>query len=274
MVPRQIANAATIWATANMILFLPFAGLFARMAHMIVPEREAVREKAIVTPRFLDESVIQVPALALERARMEMGHMAECISEMTEKIRPAFEARDAGELALMHDRVVVLRTAILDYLQRTGRHTLTEEESAEHARLVYATAAIESLSSAISRELGPLANAIGDAGFTLSETTGELLRQLYADVSDLSRKALSAIVERDERLAQEVVSERERLRKLGTQLINQQVERLSLDDPDRLEKHRYAVDMLDKLRRVHNTAEHMAIMVLPSPVVVGELAGA
>ena len=31
-VPRQIANAATIWATANTVFFLPFAALFATMA--------------------------------------------------------------------------------------------------------------------------------------------------------------------------------------------------------------------------------------------------
>jgi phosphate:Na+ symporter len=35
-VPRQVANAATIWATANMVIFLPFSALFARLAHRLV----------------------------------------------------------------------------------------------------------------------------------------------------------------------------------------------------------------------------------------------
>ena len=75
-VPRQIANAATIWATANVVIFLPFAAVFARMAIKIVPER-VVKEKAIIQPKYLDDELIRVPSMALERARMELGHMGE-----------------------------------------------------------------------------------------------------------------------------------------------------------------------------------------------------
>ena len=153
---------------------------------------------------------------------------------MTEKVPAAFQNRDPSELTRLHDCVVTLRAEILKYLQHTGRQNLTDDEAEEQGRLVYATAAIESLGSAISRELGPLASAIGDAGFSVSEATGNMLRELYTGVGETSRKALTAIVARDERLAQEVVAQREVLRKLGTQLIQQQAERLSLDDPERL----------------------------------------
>ena len=271
VVPRQIANAATIWATANMIIFLPFAGLFATMARKLVPDKEVV-ETTIVQPRFLDESVIQVPALALERARMEMGHMADCIREMTDKVIPAFQQRDPTELMRLHDCVVILRTEILDYLQLTGRQTLTDEEAEEHSRLVYAIAAVESLSTTISQELGPLARAIGDSGFTVSEATGDMLRELYVSVKEMADKALTAIVDLDERVAQEVIAQRGAKRDLGLQLLSQQAQRLAMDDPDRLRKHRFAVDMLDKLRRMASASEHLAMTVLPSSVIAGELA--
>ena len=80
-VPRQVANAATIWATANMIVFLPMSAGFARLARWLVPDRPA-EELAIVQPRYLDDELIQVPSLALERARLELGHMAEIVRGM------------------------------------------------------------------------------------------------------------------------------------------------------------------------------------------------
>ena len=91
-VPRQIANAATIWATANTVIFLPFAALFATMAIRIIPDR-AVEEKAIIRPRYLDDELIQVPSMALERARMELGHMGELTEGMLAKVRSAFESQ-------------------------------------------------------------------------------------------------------------------------------------------------------------------------------------
>ncbi len=272
VVPRQIANAATLWAVASMIIFLPFAGLFAHMARRLVPDREEP-ESIIVRPKYLDESVVQVPALALERARMEMGHMADCIREMTEQVIPAFEKRDPRELSRLHDSVVVLRSEIIAYLQLIVRQNLTDEESEEHGRLAYAVAVVESLSSTISQELGPLARTTGGPDPMVSETTGEMLRELYMIVKEVSQKALTAIVENNERLAQDVMTQREEGRELGAKLLSQQAERLAQDDPERLNKHRTAVDLLNILQRISSASEHLALMVLPPPVIAGELAG-
>jgi hypothetical protein len=46
-------------------------------------------------------------------------------------------------------------------------------------------------------------------------------------------------------------------------LQRQQSARLAQDDPDRLLKHRVQFELIDKLRRVHGVAEHMAGLALP-----------
>ncbi len=163
-VPRQIANAATIWATANTVIFLPFAALFATIAIKIIPDR-AVEEKAIIRPRYLDDELIQVPSMALERARMELGHMAELAEGMLAKVRLALESRDISELSQQHDQIVALREAVLGYLQHVGRGALSDAEADEHARLVAATGEIENMSAAISHELAPLAQTLKDGEY-------------------------------------------------------------------------------------------------------------
>ncbi len=79
-------------------------------------------------------------------------------------------------------------------------------------------------------------------------------------------------VENNERLAQAVVARGGTNRDLGLQLLSRQAERLAQDDPERLNKHRLAEDLLDKLRRVTSDSEHLALTVLPYPVIAGELA--
>ncbi len=261
-VPRQIANAATMWAVANVVIFLPMSALFARFARRIVPDRVEV-ETTLVTPRFLDDTLVQVPSLALERARLELGHMAELAEEAAERVPTAFRARDTTELTKRYEATAVLRTAILDYLQRIGRQTLTDEEAAEHARVAYAAAEIEHLCAAMTRELAPLVEEFAGAGLSASDATNAMLEELYGAVHRAASEGLKAIVDRDERAAQEVVAQREVVWRIGTEVLTQQAARLAEDDPQRLLKHRLQVDVLDKLRRIYAMAEDMAVSVLP-----------
>jgi Na+/phosphate symporter len=236
-----------------------------------VPEREVVAT-AIVKPKFLDKELVRVPSLALERARLELGHMAERVDQMLADVPAAFQKRNFREITQNHDQVVVLREAILQYLQHVGRENLTDVESDELSQLVSATSEIESISTVIGRELAPISDAFRDKGVTVSEATGALLVQLYAATREAARAGLRAIVDKDERAAQDVVARRDKLWALGNTLLQQQAARLAKDDPQRLLKHRVQVDLLDKMRRIYGVAEHMAISVLPRGVLAGELA--
>ena len=269
-VPRQIANAATLWATANTMIFLPFAALFAKMAIKIIPDR-TVEDRAIIRPRYLDDELIRVPAMALERARMELGHMGELTEAMLAKVKSAFKSRDLSELSQQHDQVVVLREAVISYLRHIGRGELSDAEADEHANLVAATGEIENMSAAISRDLAPLAQSRKEANITPSEETAELLERLFQTIQESAHCALLALVEGDERAAQTVVANRDEVLALTSELHRQQAARLAQDDPDRLLKHRVQLEILDKLRRIYSVAEHMAISVLPRSVLVGEL---
>jgi len=269
-VPRQIANAATIWATANTLIFLPFAGLFATMAIKIIPDR-AVEEKAIIRPKYLDDELIQVPSMALERARMELGHMAELTEGMLAKARSVLESRGLGELSRQHDRIVVLREAVLGYLQQVGRAEFSDAEADEHARLVAATGEIENMSAALSRELIPLAQTLKEANTTPSKETTDLLERLFQTIQASAQSALRALVEQDEQAAQTVVANRDPILKLTSEFHRQQAVRLAGNEPDRLLKLRVQLEILDRLRRLYSVAEHMAISVLPRSVLVGEL---
>ena len=270
-VPRQIANAATIWAVANTVIFLPFVAWFAKLATRIVPDR-AVEQKELIRPRFLDDEVLQVPAMALERARMELGHMAELTDEMLARTKSAFATGDPCDLSQPGDQVLVLREAVLDYLTHIVRNGLSDSEATEYVRLVAAAGEIEAMSTAISRELAPLVRALKDADITPSKDTAALLQQLLQTIQETARSGLRALVESDEQAAQSVVAKRGAILDLTADLQRQLASRLAQDDPKRLMKHRLQLEVVDRLRRIHGVAEDMALSVLPRSVLVGELA--
>jgi phosphate:Na+ symporter len=269
-VPRQIANAATIWATANLVLFLPFVTVFARMAVRIVPDRK-VEEKSIIQPRYLDNELIQVPSMALERARMELGHMAELTNQMLARAMSAFQSSDSCELSQQHDQVVGLRDAVHDYLQRVGRSELSDDESDEQARLVTASGDIEHLASSVNRELAVLAQQLEKPEIAASAASAELLARLMQTVQSAAQSALNALVEGDERAAQTVLASRTSLMAMTSELRGQRA-RYMEDDPDWLRKYRLQQGLLDTLRRIYSAAEDMAISVLPRSVLTAELA--
>jgi phosphate:Na+ symporter len=270
-VPRQIANAATIWAVTNTLIFLPFAAWFAKLATRIVPDR-AVEQKQLIRPRFLDDEVLQVPAMALERARMELGHMAELTDAMLAKVSAAFAAVDPCDLSQPGDQVPVLREAVLDYLTHIVRNGLSDSEATEYVRLVAAAGEIEAMSTAISRELAPLVRALKDADITPSTDTAALLQDLLQTIQQTARSGLRALVESDEHAAQSVVAKRGAILDLTADLQRLQASRLAQDDPKRLLKHRLQLEIVDRLRRIHGVAEDMALSVLPRSVLVAELA--
>jgi phosphate:Na+ symporter len=251
------------------VLFLPFAALFAKLATLIVADR-VVEQKQLVRPKYLDDEVIQVPSMALERARMELGHMAELTGEMLAKTQSAFATGDPCELSQQGDRVLVLREAVLDYLTHIGRGELSDTEAAEYVRLVAATGDIETMSTAISRELAPLSRDLKDADITPSKDAAELLQRLLQTTQEAAQSALHALVQSDERAAQSVVAKRGAILDLAADLQRLQASRLAQDDPKRLIKHRLQLAIVDRLRRIHGLAEDMALSVLPRSVLVGE----
>ena len=199
--------------------------------------------------------------------------MGELTEAMLAKLEPAFRSRDLGELSQQHDQIVVLRDAVVTYLQHVGRGELSDADSDEHADLLAATGEVENMSAAISRDLVPLAQSLKDADLAPSSETAELLKRLFQTVQQSARAALQALVERDEQAAQSVLVQRDTVRQSAAELHRQQSARLAQDDPDRLLKHRVQFELIDRIRRIYSVAEHMAISVLPRGVLVGELNG-
>jgi phosphate:Na+ symporter len=270
-VPRQIANAHTVFNVANTMLFLGFTNSFARLAKRLVPDKPAGIEKIIVQPKFLDGEMLGIPSMALERVRFEIGHMGEIITEMMSQLDEGFQQRDKlklDQVTLMDDKVDILNEAILEYLSELRQQPLTDRQSSEFQALMSATINLDSLADVIETDLVTLGKDYLNSDMRLSDTTRKLLRELAAKVMLAVAEVVRAISQNDETAAAEVIALRDEIRRLSDATLQRQSERIAVKEPHHLALIQLEMELLEHLRRIYTLAKRVARDFVPEEVAV------
>ena len=89
--PRQIANAHTIFNIAVSAILFPFVGLIAKAARRLAPEE---KEKEISLTAYIDQMEYRIPSVALTEALKELIRLGETTAQMVESSRMALVDRD------------------------------------------------------------------------------------------------------------------------------------------------------------------------------------
>jgi phosphate:Na+ symporter len=266
--PRQIANAHTIFNVGIALVFLPFASLFARFCEWIVPDRP-MQEGLIAKPRFLDDALIDTPSLALERVRLEFGHLGELVKQMLVQMMPALlsgSRDDLKELAKKDDEVDILHHRIIDYLGQISRQRLTEEQTHVFAGYMEAVNDLENIGDIIETDLVALGLKRIDGNVAVSDQTREVLEELHVRVFQAVEASIEALVESDQPAAQEVIALKQEIGRLMDSAGEHQVQRLVADEPNRLVNYALEVDVIEKLKRIYYFSKRVAKVVAPPEI--------
>ena len=264
-VPRQIANANTLFNVINTLLFIGFTGWFARLAERLVPER-APTAGVIVEPEFLDEAALTAPSLALQQVRLELGRVGMTALDMLKDIGPALEDMDMERLediARRDDEIDILEAEILKYMGKIRTGMLTEEESKEFQDLMMATDNLESLADVIETDMVSLARKAVDIKSETGDETRRHLAELYHSVVEAVEYAVQAIGSNNQHAAESVVMMKDTLRDRADRILSRKAERLTTDDPDYLDLVRLEMAFVDQMRRIYTLSKRIAKIVLP-----------
>jgi phosphate:Na+ symporter len=270
--PRQIANAHTVFNIANTLIFLPFAGLFARLVEYLVPDsaegEEPEPEEALQwTSLHLDPALFAVPAVALGQARGEVRRMAFAVRHMLVDIMPAFTHNDVGQIKDIPERdrqVDMLEDRITDYLVQISRLNLPEEQSVETIHLLNVTKDLEHIGDLIEGNLMGLLNKKVEAGYSFSAEGSAELVEFHQRVLDSYDRAVQAFDQVDRTLAQSVVTTKAELVELEWTYRKTHYSRLSRALPETLETSQIHLELIDYLRRIDSYVESIARNVLES----------
>ncbi len=267
--PRQIANAHTVFNVANTVIFIWFTGPMARLVERLVPDKP-LDEKVIVKAKYLAEELLETPSLALERARLEIGHMGEVVMRMVGEMMPAVTAgnRDSlKEVAKIDDAVDILYGEIVSFLGEISRKPLNDKQMSEFMKLMDSVKDLENIGDIIETDLVALGQKRIEQGVMVSAQTQDVLNALHAEVSKAVAQAIDAVTQEDQHKAQEVIAAKLDITKLVEAAERHQAKRLIAEEPGRLQAYAVEVDIIEKLRRIYYYAKRIAKSVVPSEMI-------
>ena len=268
-VPRQIANAHTLFNVTNTVLFLGLSTQLARLVEHLVPDRSETQEQ-MVSAKYLDEVLLETPDLALDRVRLEILHMGEHVSAMMKAILPALFEGDEDSLdavASMDDSVDALHEQVLVYLGKISQEPLTEEQTSEFIRLMETVNSLENVGDIIETNLVVLGRERQQRQISMSAATQEVIRQFHTLVAEAVDNAVQAATQKSELLARRVVSKKREVNRLAESAAQHEIRRLVADEPNRLAAYTVETDLLQNLKRIYYFAKRMARAAVPILVV-------
>lgn len=269
--PRQIANAHTVFNIVNTLLFIGFTSYTARLIYWLVPER-AEPEDVIIRPVYLDETLVSTPDLALARVRLELGHMGEIVQKMLSQVPDAFQKNDRQALELitkMDDQVDILQAYILRYLGQIRKQKLTDAQSDELQVLMSSTDYLEHVGDIIETDMMGIGRQKTDQGLQASETMRQMLMGLQTTVCYALKSAVQAVRDNNQQAAQDVVSLKEVVNRQVNEALAHQAGKLVEDEPTRIAIFRMEMDVVESLKRIHSLAKRLARQVLPPELARG-----
>ena len=265
--PRQVANAHTLFNVGIAFLFLPFAGVFARFCEWVVPDRpltEAEELDARHEPKYLDEVLLDTPALALERAQLEIGRLGDRVNEMYGAfLEPTF-AHDTArleEIAEMDVDVDMLHGRIVTYLAQISSGELSRKETDGLLRLIQAANQIEHIGDLIETNLVGLGQKLAEDGVAVSEVTADIIRDYHGKVGDALRGSTDALRETDTKLARKVRRMKPEMTELAQNTVRHALDRLVVDEPNRLAAYTREMELVENLTRIFRHSRRLAGLV-------------
>jgi phosphate:Na+ symporter len=264
VLPRQVANAHTLFNVGIAVLFLPFIAYFARFVFWLVPDKP-IEEIEEIQPKYLSAMLLHTPSLALDAARREIKRMGKRVDLMNAAMMPAVLTGNRASLQAvreMDEEVDVLYKHVVNYLAEVSQLKLNEYQTQKMLKLMEAVNDLEHIGDLIEVNLVDLGERRIEKSFKISQQTQKVINTVHHVVSDALKAAVRAVVDEDKDFAVRVISMKEDINRLIKQADLHQAQRLVSEDSGKFEAYSVEVDIFEKLKRIYYHAKRMAKTVV------------
>ena len=269
--PRQIANAHTLFNVGNTLIFIWFTGAFAWFVTKLAPEKRPL-SPGVLEPRFLNSDLVETPALALDAARMEIVRMAGHVLPMVREAGPAVLAGSHGDLDHIQDLdndVDVLHTAIVRYLGQTSRQELTQKETEALRDYLNIATLYESVGDVVETDMVHVGRERLQRNVRVSSDTQKIVNALAEKVTWALETATDAVDRDDTSLARKVINAKEDVNRIANQISGRLIDRLIAEDPHRTSTYQIESQLVEHYKRIYYFAKRIARLVA-EPDVLGD----
>ena len=214
VIARQIANAHTCFNIVCTLIWLPLLPVMVKLVTTIIPGKDKLPQTDC-KPKFLDEKLLEQPVAAMYLLSQEIGRCADMASDMLNTAKTALrgKAEDFHNYEVESNQVRNLRNDINDYTAKLlSSGVLTESQSEQTAGLLYVSNNIDRMTE-YSQRVTQTVQQVYQSGRKLSASAEQELKECYDTAHDLFDRAVDSVRYGDADMAQQVLTDKKRLRK-------------------------------------------------------------
>jgi phosphate:Na+ symporter len=266
---KMTAEFHIAFNVATAILFIGLLDTMARLLKKWLPKR--AQESDPSRPRYLDDSALETPSLALADAARETLHMGDLVEIMLRKVMAAMMGNDRApldQISKMDNGVDRLDEAIKLYVTKLTRGSLDENEGRRAMEIISFTINLEHIGDIVDKNLSELAAKKIKHRFQFSPEGAEELSAFHKRIMDSLRIAFGIFMSGDVSEARKLLTEKTALRNTELAAVERHLERLREGRPETIETTSLHLDVLRDLRRVHS---HICSVAYPVLDAAGEL---
>jgi phosphate:Na+ symporter len=252
------------------LLFIPLLDPLAALLEKLLPANaQAIDESA---PKYLDESALDTPSLALADAARETLRMGDAVETMLRDVMTALMTGDRALIASvskMDNTVDRLDEAIKLYVTKLTRGSLDEREGARAMEIISFAINLEHIGDIIDKNLSELATKKLKRNLKFSDDGAAELAAYHKDVLESLRIAFGIFMSGEVTQARKLLAEKARLSRAERQAAESHLERLREGLPQTIETTGLHLDVLRDLKRIHS---HICSVAYPVLEAAGEIA--
>jgi len=235
------------------LLFIgPLDGV-ARLLERLFPERP--RDTDPARPRYLDETALETPSLALADAARETLRMGDVVEQMLRSVMTAMMSNDRAlvdQVTRMDNVVDSLDEAVKLYITKLTRGSLDEREGRRAMEIISFAINLEHIGDIIDKNLSELATKKIKRRFQFSAEGAEELSDFHKQIMNSLRIAFGVFMSGDVVQARELLAQKASLRNAELAATERHLDRLREGRAETLETTSLHLDVLRDLRRIHS----------------------
>lgn len=269
-------DAAKLAAEFHMLFNIALAAIFigpldavAQLLTRVLPERKQPDDAS--APRYLDETALETPTLALANAARETLRMGDAIEAMLRDVMTAIMTNDrrlATEVSRRDNVVDKLNEAIKFYITKLTRDSLDESEGRRAMEIVSFTINLEHIGDIIDKNLCEIALKKIKGRYQFSPEGTVELTEFHKRTLESLQAAFGIFMTSDVEAARKLLRSKTELRKAELEAADRHFERLREGRPESLETTSLHLDILSDLKRIHS---HICSVAYPVLEPTGEL---
>jgi phosphate:Na+ symporter len=253
VVPRQIANAHTLFNVTMALIFLPFTTQLAQLLNRVLPDKAMLDESTALSSRYLDETLLNTPELALEAVYHECMRIGNRISVMFTTVLPYLKQgkKDDHEiLKTKRNEIEKLEAMILQFLRELNASDLNPEQSQKLMNLLSNVNHLENMSEFLFVEIFQLHRKMKRDSIKMNTESIKKLEPMIEETIKAFQNTMEALENQDSSKAKKVAKMKDRISETAEAYKQQQALELLGNKEGKIESYRIEIAMIDILKRV------------------------